>query len=450
MNRKLLAGAATVEITPRDSQFLCGYPHVERYSTGVHDPLLSSALYLNDGSTSAMFIANDIVCFDLASARRIREDIQKATALPAGHVMVTATHTHSGPKTMDFLSTQSDTVEPPTDPKYVRFLEERVVQAAVAARKSAQPARVGLAVADATGIGTNRRDPAGPSDMEVPVMAVESEDGKRRLAVMLVCSMHPTVLHEDSKLVSADFPGAARQYLQAAVLGAECPVLHHSGPCGNQSPRHVTKANTFAEVERIGRILGEAVEKALPNVQYADDVRIGCWSEFVTPPRRQMLPLGEAERRLEAAVARLANLRRTGASRQEVRTAECDWFGAEESVTLARAALDGRLDAAAQSCLPAEVQVIRVGPWVFAGWPSEVFVEYGLAVKRRFPRTFTIELANGELQGYIVTPEAADEGGYEASNALFAPETGELFVRSTLDLVAKHCQAGTSRRTDRP
>ena len=33
----LLAGAAAADITPRDSQFLFGYPHVSRHSTGVHE-----------------------------------------------------------------------------------------------------------------------------------------------------------------------------------------------------------------------------------------------------------------------------------------------------------------------------------------------------------------------------------------------------------------------------
>ena len=42
MPQRLLAGAATADITPQDSQFLFGYPHVRRYSIGVHDPLLSS------------------------------------------------------------------------------------------------------------------------------------------------------------------------------------------------------------------------------------------------------------------------------------------------------------------------------------------------------------------------------------------------------------------------
>ena len=47
----LTAGSATADITPDRPQFLFGYPHVRRYSTGVHDPLLSSALFLSDGRT---------------------------------------------------------------------------------------------------------------------------------------------------------------------------------------------------------------------------------------------------------------------------------------------------------------------------------------------------------------------------------------------------------------
>ena len=66
------AGAAAIDITPKDSQFLCGYPHVERYSTGVHDPLICSALCLNDGKTEVLFIANDIVYVLEANPRASR------------------------------------------------------------------------------------------------------------------------------------------------------------------------------------------------------------------------------------------------------------------------------------------------------------------------------------------------------------------------------------------
>jgi neutral ceramidase len=44
-------------------------------------------------------------------------------------------------------------------------------------------------------------------------------------------------------------------------------------------------------------------------------------------------------------------------------------------------------------------------------------------------------MANGELQGYIVTPEAAARGVYEATNAVFGPENGPRFVETTLALL---------------
>ena len=87
------------------------------------------------------------------------------------------------------------------------------------------------------------------------------------------------------------------------------------------------------------------------------------------------------------------------------------------------------------SCLPAEVQTIKLGPWCFVGWPGEIFVEYALAVKARLPRTFVISLANGELQGYIATAESVNSSSYEASNAIFAPESGQLLVDTTLELL---------------
>jgi hypothetical protein len=113
-----------------------------------------------------------------------------------------------------------------------------------------------------------------------------------------------------------------------------------------------------------------------------------------------------------------------------------DWFGAESALTLCRAAAGGRLNEAIESCVPAEIQMIRIGPWTFVGWQGEIFVEYALAVKARTKNTYLISLANGELQGYIATEEAASEGAYEAANALFAPASGIVFVKKTLEMLA--------------
>ncbi|MBN1642038.1 MAG: neutral/alkaline non-lysosomal ceramidase N-terminal domain-containing protein [Anaerolineae bacterium] len=432
---ELWAGAAAADISPLDSQFLYGYPHVERYSTGIHDPLFSSALYLSDGQHEVMFVANDIIFVCKTAAGRVRAQIAAATGVPAAQIMVTATHTHSGPITVDYASSEADPIVPRADPAYLAHMEGQIVRAAQGAWRSARPAELGLRVADATGVGTNRRDPSGPADPEVPVLVVRERGGGPPIACMLVYSMHPTVLHEDSTLVSGDFPAMARQYLQEHVLGAACPVLYHTGPAGNQSTRHVVKGQTFDEARRLGEMLGRAVEEAMTQISYTEDIALWSDRREIDLPRRTFPPVAEAERKLQAAAARLTHLQQSGAARARTRTAEVDWFGAEETLTLARAAEEGRIEAHYAGCLPAEVQVIRVDGWSFVGWPGEVFVEYALALKARAQDAYVISLANGELQGYIVTPEAAAEGGYEASNGLFDPRAGQLLVDTALDLL---------------
>ena len=70
MTSSLVAGAATADITPRTPQFLFGYPHVPRTSTGVHDPLLSSALFLSDGRTPLLLVGNDVIYISRDTAWR--------------------------------------------------------------------------------------------------------------------------------------------------------------------------------------------------------------------------------------------------------------------------------------------------------------------------------------------------------------------------------------------
>ncbi len=129
-------------------------------------------------------------------------------------------------------------------------------------------------------------------------------------------------------------------------------------------------------------------------------------------------------------------MRESKADSREVRTAECDWFGAEETLALAEAAATGRMRAAIASIMPAEVQLMRIGPRFFAGWPGETFVEFALKVKAQYPNCYVISMANGELQGYLVTEEAMRQRWYEGMNSLFSsPEAGMARVNVTLELL---------------
>jgi neutral ceramidase len=103
-------------------------------------------------------------------------------------------------------------------------------------------------------------------------------------------------------------------------------------------------------------------------------------------------------------------------------------------VTLSSMQASGTLEPYYRACLPAEIQMLKIGDWMFIGWSGEVFTEYALQVMSAVDNVFVISMANGEMQGYIVTEEAALEGGYEASNALFSHETGAILVRKTVEL----------------
>lgn len=429
----LLAGAATVDITPAGAVFLHGYPHMPRMSTGVHDPLECAALFVKQGSASALFLANDVIFVPRAVVRRARARIAQGTGVPEAAIMISATHTHSGPVTSDQLSNAADPVVPRADPAYLALLEDRLVEAAQRAVAAAVPAEIGLALARAAGVGTNRHDPHGPADPEVPVLVARDLATATPLAAMVVYAMHPTVLHEDSTLISGDFPAFTRQALREGALPAHCPIVYHNGASGDQSPRHVTRGNTFAEARRLGENLAHAIAAVLPRIEYHRDLAIRAALAHVPLVACTFPPLAEAQHTLDATRVRFTRLQQEGAPRQQVRSAECDVFGAEETVELARATKDGRLAAAIAACGKAEIQAIALGPWRFVAWPGEFFVEYALALKRRAPDTFLVTLANGDLQGYIVTPGAT---GYESQNAVFAPENGARFIDVTLVTLA--------------
>jgi hypothetical protein len=64
----------------------------------------------------------------------------------------------------------------------------------------------------------------------------------------------------------------AAVYLEAArgnALFLANDLIYHQGAAGNQSPRHVTRANTFTEAQRIGEILGRSIATALQGMTFA-------------------------------------------------------------------------------------------------------------------------------------------------------------------------------------
>jgi len=434
MIQKIKAGASNVDITPRQSHFLFGYPFVERMSTGVHDVLLSSALYITNGRMQVLFISNDVIYIAKDSVLRIRKEVSVKTGIPASHILIAATHTHSAPVTAEVLISVNDPIVPRVDQDYLRFMEESSVKAAFQAFERAESAKIGFVTGDATGVGTNRHDPKGPKDMEVPAMLVRNLNYET-IACMLICNMHPTILHENSTLYSSDFPHYTRIFLQD-YLGKTCTVVYFTGTAGNQSPRHVTKSNTFEEAERIGKIVADAVISQLEkSVHFSADVSIYLRHKFTDLPKRQFPSVEWAEYHRDSLKKHFDQLQNSSKDIRVIRTAEVNWFGSEELLFLSSLAQSNGLDRAYETILPAEIQIIKIGDRTFIAWPGEVFVEYGLELKKQFSKISLITYANGELQGYLVTKEANDKGFYEAGNSFFDYTAGEIMLKKTMELV---------------
>jgi len=434
--KKLKAGAAITDVTPQKPMFLHGYPHVERISEGVHYPLYASALILDDGETPIGFCAVDVLYISREITARVRKGVQAATGIPGQNLMLSASHTHSGPVT--FSDIFYDPVVPKADPDYISYLVEKLVQVYVQAFQNMRECKIAITTADGSGVGGNRRSKTGAVDPEVPVLVVKDAQTDRIFALSTIYCMHPTVLHEDSKLYSADFPGYTREYIKRE-LGDEVILLYHTGPSGNQSPRHFVKANTFDEAQRLGFLLGERIVDTvtcLKNEDFSDWLPLAIRHSRVMLPKKAFMSVGEAEKKLKAAKDRLEALRRQKAPASKIRTAEVDWFGAEEQRQLAEKAANGELEQVYQSILPVEINVVGINDYGFVFLPGELFVEYSLAIKAQSVRkAFVASLSNGVLAGYLVTEEAEHKGGYEASNGIFPAKAGKTLVDEAVALL---------------
>ncbi len=429
------AGTAQVDVSPREPVFLWGYPHVERISTGIHDPLYATAMCLDDGQDRIIAVSVDVLYVDIPLVTECRRRIEDETGMPGANILISATHTHSGPVTCDILAMSGDPVLPSADPSYLAQLADGIVDAGCRAVEHLVPAEVAVTTATVDGVGCNRLSPDAVRDPDVGIVVTRRVSDRSIMAVQMLYSMHPTVLHEDSTLVSSDFPAYTRLCIQEAFRDAA--VIYHNGPCGNQSPRYHVKGQTFDEAERLGRRLGDFVVgavRSLSDADFADDVAASAEYTHVQLLPRAFPPLEEAERGLHEARGEYERLKREKAGHGPVRTAECTVFGAEEVVTMARAQADGRLAPVQEAYACAEVQVLRIGDTCLVGLPGECFVEYALRIKERAStRAFVVSMANGHLQGYITTPEAR---GYEANLSMFRPESGSVMVDAALELIA--------------
>jgi neutral ceramidase len=264
--------------------------------------------------------------------------------------------------------------------------------------------------------------PAGPSDAELGIFYVERPGASgpaQGIATYVNFAMH-TDTTGGSK-ISADWPGALARVL-AGYHGAHHQTFTGLGACGNLNHLDFNwgwPQSSPSEQHRIGTVLGAAVFQAYKELQPVAGAQLCAAMERVAldPPEITPQQVEEARRVLaEAPNDRGANFMR-----------------------LVRAYRT--LDVAARQGQPhqAEVQVLSLGSDVaWVGLPGEVFVELGLAIKRRspFPHTYVVSLANDNI-GYIPDRRSYAEGNYEPESARCAAGSGEKLVETAVGLLTR-------------
>lgn len=441
----LKAGMAVADITPEQGLELAGYPHYPRNNTGVHDPLYAACMYLNNGKTEAAMVTLDLLFFSKLHTAEVRRRVEELCGIPGGHIMISCSHTHSGPWASGRLDIESLETGKKQPKEYVENLISKITDIIVRAKKEAFEAAFtsGTEICGAeSGVGGNRRIPGGPHDPLVSVMAVRDKKEVIR-GIFVNYTLHPTFIHEWSTVCTADYPAYIR--IQLNELEKEAVIGFSQGASGNQSSRYYRQGENYEEAERVGRLIGKAAHRAVQNGVWTKDLDIRC----AQSETEILVRCFGTEEELEAQVGKDRAVyeelyRKYGKSdvREEYylwQNANLKLLGSEDQLGYVRMKKRGvKIDVLTDE-RPAEVQVIRLGDTCVIGAQGEIFVEYALYVKAMagFGTVIFNAVTNGILPGYLYTPASLVTGGYETDTSMLDVSFGRRLVDSILDTVEK-------------
>lgn len=436
MTQSLKAGTAITEISPPKGVSLGGYPHHPRYNKGVHDPLYASCLYINDGSTPVVIVTMDLLMYSKKYVKLVREKASAKTGVPKKNIMISCSHSHSAPRAS--LNFTMDAMQVGQEPnlEYIENLNTKLINLIIDAVSNPFPAKIGIEkgyCGKEQGVGGNRRDPKGLSDPEVWVIGVQDLEANWR-AVLVRYALHPTFLHSDNFMVSADYPGYIRKYLNDKKPGSN--FLFAQGTSGNQSSRYFRSGPTFTEAERVGIMIGKEVINVLNKMKISSQLSLIVKSKEIDIELRKLPNKIEAQRRVSKLKAEWDRIKSTKASDRDIWNAELRFLGAEDTLGMVLLQEQGKLNILNDE-LPVEIQLIGIGDTRIIGIQGELFLEFGLTIQYRAPFTkcFVIELANGVLPGYAATARAYSEGGYETGASLLTGRSGEQLVAAAVQLL---------------
>lgn len=431
-----------------------GYGARKGTAMSVSGPLRCRAFVLSDGTCCLALVVCDLLFATYDITSKARALIGGSLGLPPGCVMITGTHTHSGPAGLTVAQ----------DPSFVDVTSRKIAGSVVAAYQRLEPTALKYAETTVSSISQNRRDPDGPIETTARVLLAEAPAGPRALATIVNYACHATVLEHDNLALSADFPGAMVEAVERNVGGQ---AAYLQGCAGSINP--VWLRHDHSEARRVGDILGlaaaRAVDEALAlghdqrsvNLSLGEDVPkapTGCSlvpagplagaSVKVPLVRRARPAVAEAEDELASIDAKLTGAQGAGAveaqerkhllARRAALRMEAH-FGRRPYPYSQRA--DGGDMATAQEN-EVEVQALRLGPsTVVVGVPGEPFLAIADEIRRKagVANVLVAGYAN-EAIGYVPLATDFPHGGYEVGCAQYTPQAADALVRGALSAIS--------------
>lgn len=389
---RLRIGSAVADITPDWSLTLAGFAARTKPSEGIAQPLHVRVAVLesenDDGVTArAVVAAADLLWWGSQQVPTLRQEIADIAGAPVERVLLSATHTHSGPQT----ATRASETVGVADPRFLDLLREQTLEATRQATTDLEP----VTISRSTGthdLGFNRRLDLNPDGAEDPASTVvrftRVDGGIKTLFVHYTC--HPVITQE--YLLSGEFCGVAMSTLEAKLGGT---ALYLQGCCGDINPdvarERRTVRGTNADVEREGNRLAGAVEALLstpgteldPVPLHAEHVEVDL--PFAPQPSTDELEAGKDRPGVEGEWYRAL-------------LAHPEWRVPSIPLHLHRLDITGGCSLLAMD--------------------GEIVVEYGLRVRERSKGDILpMGYANG-MTGYVPTAQQIAEGGYEAGGAI--------------------------------
>ena len=468
-NQPIVIGWASRDVTPDRPVALRGQFNV-RVSDSVRDPLSVTALALESGDEQCVMVSADRVGIPEDLLEGVRRELESlAPDLSPEKLLISATHTHTAPATIDGAwEDQGPGVMKPSE--YAAFFVERTAQCVAEAWNGRQPGAYSFGCGSAV-VGRNRRQVKldGTSQMygdtstddfshiegyeDHGVDLLFTYDADRQLTGMIVNLSCPSQSTESDYFVSADFWHEAREEIRRRH-GADLFILPQCSAAGDQSPHLMWKKP--AEI-RMLRLKGFLEKDA--DLRAAERPEIG---NRIANAVDEVLPVAAKDIRDQAELqhaVKMLQLPRRDITEEDVRDAEREIAGYEESFQnfADRPPSDRERSYAfgrrrwyrgvierfelqkTQPTYPMEMHVVRIGEIVFATNHFELYLDFGLRIKARSKalQTFVVQLTGPGT--YLPSARSVGGGNYgsvPASNHV-GPEGGNVLVEETLKAIGE-------------